>query len=175
MHGKRNEELVNDLIGSGLSTEVVFQHGASKEQLWRDMLTEEGVDSFRIAGLAEFLERNQRVPKAVASNAEPQNIEFVLTRYDLAQFFPIQVSGFDVKRPKPFPDIYLEAARRLGKTPADCVVFEDSPTGLAAGVAAGMRVVGIETTSTDLGGASLQVKDFADKRLEEWLAQQAAG
>ncbi len=172
MHGKRNAELVNDLIGSGLPENVVFQHGAAKEQLWRDIILGEGIDRYRIRGLPEFLERHQDVPKAVASNAEPQNIDFVLDHYQLRHFFRVAVNGLEVNRPKPFPDVYLEAARRLGMQPRNCIVFEDSPTGLRAGLEAGMQVVGVETTSSDLEGAALQVKDFADPKLEGWLASQ---
>ena len=169
MHGKRNAELVEDLIGADLPAKEVFDHGARKEQRWRDMLLREGIDKYRVPGLAQFLEKHPAIPKAVASNAEPKNIDFVLDHYQLRSYFPISVSGMDVDRPKPYPDIYLEAARRLGVAPQNAIVFEDSPTGLAAGVAAGMRVVGIETTSTDLPGAILQVKDFTDPKLEFWL------
>jgi beta-phosphoglucomutase len=172
MHGKRNAELVNDLICSDLPEDVVFQHGAAKERLWRDMLLGEGIDRYRIRGLPEFLERHKDVPKAVASNAEPQNIDFVLDHYELRRFFQVAVNGLEVNRPKPFPDVYLEAARRLGAQPRNCIVFEDSPTGLRAGLEAGMQVVGVETTSTDLEGAALQVKDFADPKLDDWLTSQ---
>jgi beta-phosphoglucomutase len=173
MHGRRNEELVNDLIGSDLPADRVFAHGAAKEQLWRDLLLEDGIDRYRIPGLTEFLERHIDVPKAIASNAEPQNIEFVLHHYGLRRFFDIAVNGLEVARPKPFPDVYLEAGRRLNREPVECIVFEDSPTGLQAAIAAGMRVVGVETTSNDLDKADLCVKDFADARLEEWLTQEA--
>jgi beta-phosphoglucomutase len=173
MHGKRNAELVNDLIASDLAEDVVFQHGAAKEALWREMVLREGVEKYRVAGLIEFLEQHREVPKAVASNAEPKNIEFVLEHYGLREFFPVAVNGFDVEQPKPFPDIYLEAARRLGATPEHSIVFEDSPTGLAAGVAAGMRVIGVRTTADQLEGASLMIDDFRDPKLEEWLAANA--
>ncbi len=172
MHGKRNAELVNDLIGSGLAEDVVFQHGAAKEQLWRDMVLRNGIEEYRIPGLVEFLERHKDVPRAVASNAEPQNIDFVLDHYKLRRFFPVAVNGLEVSRPKPFPDVYLEAARRLGTDARDCIVFEDSPTGLQAGIEAGMRVVAMETTSSQFEGAAVQVKDFQDPRLETWLAEQ---
>jgi beta-phosphoglucomutase len=172
MHGKRNAELVNDLIGSGLPEDVIFRHGAAKEQLWRDMLLGEGIERYRIRGLPEFLERHKSVQKAVASNAEPQNIDFVLDHYQLRRYFQVAVNGLEVSRPKPFPDVYLEAARRLGAEPQNCIVFEDSPTGLRAGLEAGMHVVGVETTSSEFEGAALQVKDFADPKLEEWLASQ---
>ena len=137
MHGRRNEELVYDLIASDLPADTVFAHGAAKEQLWRDLLLEDGIERYRIPGLTEFLERHIKVPKAIASNAEPQNIEFVLEHYGLQRFFDIAVNGLEVARPKPFPDVYLEAARRLKRQPAECIVFEDSPTGLEAAIAAG--------------------------------------
>ncbi len=174
MHGKRNAELVNDLISSDLAEDVVFNHGAAKEKLWREMVLRNGIETYRIEGLAEFLERHKDVPKAVASNAEPQNIDFVLDQYGLRRYFEIAVSGLEVSRPKPFPDIYLEAARRLGVDPQHTIVFEDSPTGLRAGVDAGMLVVGVQTTPANLSGAVLRVNDFTDPKLEEWLRSQFA-
>lgn len=170
MHGKRNAELVGDLIARGLPEDEVFRHGAAKEQLWREMLLAEGIAKYAIPGLIEFLERHPNVPKAVASNAEPQNIDFVLDHYGLRRFFPVAVNGMEVERPKPFPDIYLEAARRLGVSPQNCLVFEDSPTGLQAGLAAGMRVIGVQTSPADLPGAALLVEDFSSPKLEAWLA-----
>lgn len=172
MHGKRNSELVRDLIGADLAEDVVFEHGAAKERLFREMILEADLDRFRIPGLTEFLERYRAVPMAVASNAEPQNIDFVLDRLHLREFFPITVDGSQVKRPKPFPDVYLRAASSLGMKPANCIVFEDSPTGVGAGVAAGMRVVGVETTPTVFEGVAYQMKDFLDAGLDEWLKQQ---
>ena len=171
MHGKRNAELVRDLIASDLSETEIFAHGARKEQLWRDLILREGVEGYRIAGVSAFLEKHRAIRKAVASNAEPQNIDFVLDQFGLREHFSIAVSGMDVSRPKPFPDIYLEAARRLNATPEQAIVFEDSPTGLQAALAAGMRVVGIETTPADLSGASVKANDFTDPALADWLSE----
>ncbi len=64
----------------------------------------------------------------------------------LEKDFDTLVCGNDVSRKKPFPDIYLEAARRLGVEPKDCLVIEDAPEGLRAGAAAGCRCVGLSTT-----------------------------
>ncbi len=170
MHGKRNSELVRDVIGSDLADDEIFRHGAEKERLFREMLLREDLSKHSIPGLIEFLERHEDIPKAVGSNAEPQNIEFVLERFGLKKFFPITVDGMQVTRPKPFPDIYLEAARRLKAEPKNCIVFEDSPTGVTAGRAAGMRVVGVETTPTEFEGIALKIKDFLDPALEPWLS-----
>lgn len=172
MHGKRNSELVSDLIGTNLTEEVVFAHGAEKERVFREMMLEQGIEGYRVAGLPEFLERHKNWPMAIGSNAEPANIDFVLDQFGLRSYFKVAVNGHQVDRPKPFPDIYLKAAELLGLEPRECIVFEDSPTGAQAGVAAGMRVVGVETTPTHFEGVSLCIRDFNDPKLEAWLARQ---
>jgi beta-phosphoglucomutase len=169
MHGKRNSELVRELIDPTLSDDAAFAHGAAKERLFREMILAADLERYRVPGITAFLERYRDVPKAVGSNAEPANIEFALEGLGLAAYFQVRVDGSQVKRPKPFPDIYLLAAERLGIAPANCIVFEDSPTGVAAGVAAGMRVVGIETTPTTFEGVAIHVKDFLDPELDRWL------
>jgi beta-phosphoglucomutase len=174
MHGKRNAELVRDLIGPDVSEEEAFEHGAAKERLFRSMMLEEGTEQYRVPGLSEFLKKYRQVPKAVGSNAEPANIQFVLEKLGLRPFFQVIVDGHQVKRPKPFPDIYLEAAARLKTNPEDCVVFEDSPTGVEAARAAGMQVVGVETTPTQFHGVDLHIKDFLDPRLDPWLEAETA-
>ncbi len=105
----------------------------------------------------------------MATNAEPPNVDFVLDETGLRPFFRVIVNGHQVSNPKPHPEIYLRVADELGITPAECVVFEDSYTGVSAGLAAGMRVVGIATTHNDLAGVSLAVADFNDPALEAWL------
>jgi HAD superfamily hydrolase (TIGR01509 family) len=169
MYGKRNDMIVRDYLGQHLTDAEVFAHGAAKEKLYREMLAPR-LDETLVPGLMAFLERHPGMPKAVASNAEPANIRFVLLGAGLDRFFPVVVDGQQVANPKPHPDVYLRAAELLGIAPADCVVFEDSHGGVAAGLAAGMRVIGITTTYKDLPGASLLVKDFNDSALEKWLA-----
>jgi HAD superfamily hydrolase (TIGR01509 family) len=172
MHGKRNSELVADLIDPNLSEDVVFAHGAEKERVFREMMLEEGIEKYRVPGVTEFLERHKDLPMAIGSNAEPANIDFTLDHFGLRPYFCVTVNGHQVDRPKPFPDIYLKAAELLGLEPGQCIVFEDSPTGVAAGLAAGMRVVGVETTPTQFQGVSLCIEDFTDPALEKWLEKQ---
>lgn len=81
---------------------------------------------------------------------------------------PVFVTADDVQRGKPDPEGYLLAARRLGVESADCVVIEDSPTGLAAGKAAGMRVIAVLTTHAPaaLADAEAQLASLAKLRLD---------
>jgi HAD superfamily hydrolase (TIGR01509 family) len=124
-----------------------------------------------VPGVAAFLERQQDRPMAVGSNAEPANIDFVLDRAGLRHHFRALVDGHQVERPKPHPDIYLRAAALLGVPPDACIVFEDSPTGIAAGVAAGMRVVAVNTLGLPaFEGVDLVIDDFRSPALDRWLS-----
>lgn len=172
MHGRRNPELVRYWFGAGLANDIVLQHGAAKERLFRKMMLAGEPDLFRVPGLLEFLERHKDVPKAIGSNAEAANIDCVLDHLGLRRFFDVIVDGHEMEHPKPFPDIYLKAAERLGVEPAHCIVFEDSPPGVEAARAARMRVVAVETTPTEFQGFDLCVRDFLDPRLEPWLSAQ---
>ena len=78
---------------------------------------------------------------AVASSANRQLIDSVLRRLELERLFAVTVSSEEVARGKPAPDVYLEAARRLGVEPRRCVAVEDSASGIRAAHAAGMHVV----------------------------------
>ncbi len=171
MYGKRNDEIVRDFFGDALTPEEIFRHGAAKEALYREMLQPRLADSL-VPGVREFLLRHQNLPAAVATNAEPANVNFVLDAAQLRPFFRATIDGHQVSNPKPHPEIYLRAADQLGVPPHHCVVFEDSETGVAAGLAAGMRVVGIATTHDHLPGVSLLVPDFLDARLESWMARE---
>lgn len=84
-----------------------------------------------------------RVPMAVASNGRRENVEASLAATKLRPLFDLVVAAEDVDRGKPAPDVFLEAARRMGVAAADCVVFEDSDEGLEGAHTAGMRAVDI--------------------------------
>lgn len=85
----------------------------------------------------------ERWPLGLASSANRPIIDLVLDRSGLAGCFRATVSSEEVARGKPAPDVYLEAAARLGVAPAACVAVEDSGNGLKAAAAAGMRVVAV--------------------------------
>lgn len=173
MHGRRNDELVIELFGPGLSSDQVFEHGAAKERLFREMMAPE-LHAHLVPGVREFLTRASDIPRAVASNAEPANIDFVLDNAGLRGCFEVIVDGHQVAHPKPAPDIYLRAAQLLGRTPAECIVFEDSPAGIQAARAAGSRVIGVGTHTMDLDDVELVIRDFRDPELERWLANHDA-
>jgi beta-phosphoglucomutase len=168
MLGRRNDEIVADFIGADLTTKAIASHGAAKEHLFREMMRDR-LKTQLIPGVIDFLESCGGFPMGLASNAEPANIDFVLDGLGLRRYFRVIVDGHQVERPKPFPDIYLRAAELLGVPAARCVIFEDSPTGVAAGRAAGAKVVGVRSHPADLGSVDLLIPDFRDPALKEWL------
>jgi sugar-phosphatase len=80
----------------------------------------------------------------------------------------VLITASDIRHGKPAPDAFLLAARRLGVEPPDCIAVEDAPVGVAAGKAAGMRVVAVATTHSaeDLRDADLVVNGPADLQAE---------
>ena len=95
-----------------------------------------------LPGAVEAVERlAERFPLALASSANREVIDAVLRGAGIAGHFAATVSSEEVPRGKPAPDVYLEAARRVGVDPRDAVAVEDSSNGLRAAHAAGMRVI----------------------------------
>lgn len=84
-----------------------------------------------------------RFPVGVASSANPELIEVVLRVTGLDELIHVAVSSQEVARGKPAPDVYREAARRLGIAAADCAAVEDSHNGIRSANAAGMRVIAV--------------------------------
>jgi beta-phosphoglucomutase len=168
MYGKRNDEIIRDYFGEQLSEQEVAARGFAKEALYREMVSGQ-LEEMLVPGLREFLSRYRELPMGVASNAEPDNVNLFLEGTGIRQYFGAVVDGHQVERPKPFPDIYLKAAELLNTAPADCVVFEDSHSGVAAGLAAGMNVIGLCTTHDNLPGTSLNVDNFLSGDLQSWL------
>ena len=173
MHGRRNDEIVRDFLGQTIDHNTVLAHGAAKERVFREMLGD-GLRENLVAGIAEWLDHVEGAPIALATNAERANIDFTLDGAGLRRYFDVIVDGSEVSRPKPAPDVYLRAAELLTIAPGNCIVFEDSPVGVAAAVAAGMRVVGVRTHPSPLDGIVYSVANFLDPQLDGWISAQRA-
>ncbi len=97
-------------------------------------------------GIREFLAfyRDRGVKMAVATSNSRELAEAVLAAHGLTELFDSVVTGCEVAHGKPWPDIYLEAAARLGVNAGECLVFEDVVAGIQAGKSAGMQVAAVE-------------------------------
>ncbi|MFJ6072203.1 HAD family hydrolase [Streptomyces sp. NPDC093065] len=125
---------------------------------------------------------DEGVPMAVASGSSPEAIGTILARTGLDAHLHTVVSADEVARGKPAPDVFLEAARRLGAEPARCVVLEDAAPGAAAAHAAGMRCIAIpyvadQADAPEFATASLLVRggqdEFTARAAYDWLARTA--
>ena len=108
--------------------------------------------------LLAWLEENS-VPRCLATSTFSELCRHKLESAGLARLIPLKVCGNEVRRSKPAPDIYLEAARRLGQSPKDLLVIEDSENGLLAGLGAGCRVIHVP----DIGPVALHVQARVDR------------
>ena len=120
------------------------------------------------------------VALAVASGSSPEAIEAILAGTGLDACLRVVVSADEVPHGKPAPDVFLEAARRLGAAPADCVVLEDAAPGAAAAHAAGMRCIAIpyvaaQADAPEFGTAELLLRggqaDFTARAAYDWLVR----
>ncbi len=155
--GDWTHELAQSGIGKGLDHTLRTMHTTFGLPIDRASHEREIVDLFLARahtlaikpGCREFLAAGRGVvPIAAASSSVGRLVRGVLEGLGLAPSFDAIVSGDDVVNPKPAPDIFLEAARRLGVPPAGCVVLEDSLAGTTAAHAAGMQVIAVPERAT---------------------------
>ena len=122
------------------------------------------------------------VPMAVASGSSRAAIDAILAGTGLDAWLRTVVATDKVPRGKPAPDVFLEAARRLGTAPADCVVLEDAAPGAAAAHAAGMRCIAIpyvaaQADAPEFATAALLLRggqaEFTARAAHDWLLRSA--
>jgi HAD superfamily hydrolase (TIGR01509 family) len=134
----------------------------------RRMLERYGESPPLIDGAVDAVKRcAERWPLAVASSSNPELIEVVLEVSGLRPLFRAVVSSQEVPRGKPAPDVYLEAARRLGVPPERCAAVEDSHNGIRSAKAAGMRVVAVPNAHFPPDAEALALADVVVRSVSE--------
>jgi len=113
----------------------------------------------------------ERWPMGVASSSPPMLIDVVLDGAGLSGYLRVRVSTQEVARGKPSPDVYLEAAARMGIEPAGCLAVEDSSNGLRAAAAAGMRVVAVPRPEYPPEPEALALATLVLERLTELMPE----
>jgi beta-phosphoglucomutase family hydrolase len=156
--GKRNDAIIRNVLGSGVSSREMEAIAAEKEELFRRRAGSRIRPLAGAIGLIRALGENG-FSQAIGSSAPLENIELVTQRLGIAGFFRVIVSGREVAEGKPSPQVFLLAAERLGLRPRDCVVIEDAVAGVSAAKRAGMSCIAVTNTSprTELSGADLIV------------------
>ncbi|CAL9006313.1 unnamed protein product [Prunus brigantina] len=172
--GKNNEYLCSTVFHDwDLQTARKFLD--DKEAMFRSRLAAEQLEPVKgLDKLRKWIE-NQDFRRAAVTNSPRASGELMISSLGLSDFFEILVIGVECTRAKPFPDPYLKALETLQVSHKHAFIFEDSVSGVKAGVAAGMPVVGLgtrnpETWLTD-AGATFVIKDFEDPKLWEALEE----
>jgi beta-phosphoglucomutase len=144
--GRTSREIIGTFWGAGrFSAEEIAALDDKKEAAFRAIIAQ---DFPAMPGARELLRRLRQAGfvLAVGSSAPPANVDVVLEKLGVRSLFGAIVTGSDVTRGKPDPQVFLLAAQRLGIPPARCAVVEDAPPGIAAAKAAGMAAVGLTST-----------------------------
>jgi len=145
LFGARNDFIVRKIMGKKFPEADVNIVVQEKEAIFRRKATGQ-IKPFPGAIRLLTLLKKGNFKLGLVSSAPKENIDLVLAELNLAGIFDCVVFGQEVSESKPSPKIYLLAASRLQATPAECVVLEDSPLGVKAAKAAGMRCLAITNT-----------------------------
>ncbi len=167
--GRTSREIIATFWGDGRFNDAeIAALDDRKEAAFRQLIA---ADFPAMPGVNQLLDdlHHAGFAMAVGSSGPPENIDLVLDRLGARQRFDAVVTGLDVTRGKPDPQVFLIAAERLGLPPARCAVVEDAPAGVAAANAAGMASVGL--TSTGRTRESLSAADRVVGSLAELSPQ----
>lgn len=153
--GRLGGEIMRDYLDPSLSDADCAALSREKEEIYRKLYEPhrklaEGLDVF----LGEAMELG--ITLAVATAAPQENVEFILDGLDIRRCFKTVVGARDVRRGKPHPDVFLQAALGCAADPRQCLVFEDAPLGVEAASRARMPAVALTTSGgrADFGGFS---------------------
>ncbi len=160
IYGRTNKDWIASLFGA-LTKEELTNYGEEKEALFREVYKN---DISALKGLPEFLKslKEKNIPVAIGTSAPRSNVDFVLSHTGLENYFSAILDESDVVKGKPDPEIYLKVAARLGYDPCQCIVFEDSLSGVESARRAGAKVVGVATTHSfeELSHTDFIIQDF---------------
>lgn len=142
--GKRNDLIFKELLPDASDRERA-QLGVRKEEFFRSAAKDKIT---LIEGMEDFLKvlHKESIPRIIASSAPIENLKMFLKATVLGTYFDAFVSAEEVAHGKPFPDVFIEAAKRLKLPTSSCIVIEDAPVGIKAGKRAGCFVVALCTT-----------------------------
>jgi beta-phosphoglucomutase len=144
--GRTSREIIAELWGDQVNSEAeIAELDDRKEALYRNIL-QNGFPA--IEGAADLIDALHAAGfrLAVGSSGPPENVRLVLDRLERHSIFEGVITGADVQRGKPDPQVFQLGARRLDLPPQRCVVVEDAPAGIEAAHRAGMKCVALAST-----------------------------
>jgi len=163
MFGKSNSYILSHFLKRPIAGEELLQMEDEKESLFREIYAPH-IEP--IEGILEFIAnlKSNGVKLGVATSAPYANLDLILSEVPIREKLGSIMASEDVKKHKPDPEVYLTSARNLGVSPEQCLVFEDSFSGISAALNAGMRVVGVLSSHTieELPKCNLYINNYTE-------------
>ena len=170
MYGKHNGYILTYFFKRAIAGEELTKLEDQKESMFRDIYKDK-VET--IPHYLKFLEelKSRNFKTAVATSAPRANLDLIVKALQIEDKMNSMMSSEDVQHHKPNPEVYLKSAERVGVSPSDCVVFEDSFSGVTAGLNAGMKVVGVLSTHTkeQLPPCDFYINDYSEINVDKVL------
>ncbi|MCD5002927.1 HAD family phosphatase [Enterococcus saccharolyticus] len=178
IHGRTNHLIMEKFLNKQLTSNEAERYSEEKEAVYRELLLQEETVEL-IQGVTEFFDylQEKNVRMNIATASPKSNVDFYFDFFDLGRWFDLEkiVYNDGTLASKPAPDYYLQAAKNVGITPEEMIVFEDSPIGLqGAANAKAKHVVAVATngnhdTLQELDAVKVVIDDFMDPRLRELI------
>jgi beta-phosphoglucomutase len=163
MFGKSNSYILSHFLKRPIQGEELLQLEDEKEVLFRKIYEPHVTP---IPGFMNFVNdlKDNGAKIGVATSAPLANLELILSKVSIREKLSSIMASEDVKKHKPDPEVYLTSAAKLGLSPKQCVVFEDSFSGVSAALNARMKVVGVLTSHTkeELPPCHLYIDNYID-------------
>jgi beta-phosphoglucomutase len=172
--GRTSREIMQATWGDRVREEEIGRLDARKEALYRDRIRE----AFpAMPGAAELIDALAEAGfrLAVGSSGPPENVALALERLGRAERFAAKVTGADVERGKPDPQVFRLAGERLGVPPSGCIVVEDAPDGIVAARAAGMACVAVLSRGRAAADFRESPADLTVERLADLSVESLSG
>lgn len=144
---------------------------STQEEYFKDNCTKRGLSL--IPHVENILEhtRSTSLKIALATGSSDEKLKFIFDKVPIRAYFDVITTADTVHKGKPDPEVFLQAAEKLGVEPKECLVFEDAPMGVKAAKDAGMQCIAITTTHTkrELQQADLVVDSYRQLDTKRWL------
>lgn len=170
VHGKHNSHIMSHFFQRPVSGEEFIRLEFEKEQLFRDIYKDQVAC---IPQFDRFLEdlKKHNFRTAVCTSAPRANMDLIVDALGIRSKMESLMSSEDVKLHKPHPEVYLQSAERIDVPPSRCLVFEDSASGITAGLNAGMKVIAVLSThrKEQLPRCDYYIHDYSEITVDKVL------
>jgi beta-phosphoglucomutase len=165
LSGRPATDTIRILLGKQVKEEEIEKFASQKETWFRSLMEQ---DFREVPGATEFiiLLKKAKFKLAIATSADKENLAFNMRHLQIERYLDLIMTADHITHPKPHPEIYLKTAEKLGVSLEECIVFEDSKSGVASAKAAGMKVILVMTSHAkeEFSDVELAIKDFTTIR-----------